>query len=202
MKDKKNTVFLNQNCWLVRTIKTLPAKRCRYCVWKFTQCPLFSFLFWMLFFLSISFLIIYFFEGKISKVIAFALIIPFFGLGFFVNRMVDQLIFAHYKQMKAKEEAMKAKEEAQKLIIELEKEKASLDIKVKERTEKLKELTETLEKKVKEKTQELEQERKKLAEKVKELEDMTKIFIGRELKMIELKEKIKELEEKLKKIHS
>ena len=195
MKDKKNTVFLNQNCWLVRTIKTLPAKRCRYCVWKFTQCPLFSFLFWMLFFLSISFLIIYFFEGKISKVIAFALIIPFFGLGFFVNRMVDQLIFAHYKQMKAKEEA-------QKLIIELEKEKASLDIKVKERTEKLKELTETLEKKVKEKTQELEQERKKLAEKVKELEDMTKIFIGRELKMIELKEKIKELEEKLKKIHS
>lgn len=45
---------------------------------------------------------------------------------------------------------------------------------------------------------ELEKTKNELQKKVEELEKFTKLAVGRELKMIELKKKIKDLEEKLK----
>lgn len=69
-----------------------------------------------------------------------------------------------------------------------------LQIELRERQraeEKILRLNEELEQRVRERTQELEQ-------KNYELGQMNKVFVGRELRMIELKEKIKELEEKTK----
>jgi len=53
--------------------------------------------------------------------------------------------------------------------------------------EELEQLNKTLEERVKERTTELE-------EKIAELHKMNRLFVGRELKMVELKERIKELE--------
>jgi DNA-binding response OmpR family regulator len=62
--------------------------------------------------------------------------------------------------------------------------------------EELRKLNEELDRRVKERTQELEAKNAELKGKNAELEQMNKLFVGRELRMIELKKRIKELEEK------
>jgi methyl-accepting chemotaxis protein len=75
---------------------------------------------------------------------------------------------------------------------ELEEAKTVLEIKVEARTKELRQLTESLDEQVKERT-------KELLEKINELEKFSKLAVGRELKMIELKEEIKKLKEELEK---
>ena len=62
-----------------------------------------------------------------------------------------------------------------------------LEVRVKARTRELKDFSEGLEKRVEERTRDLES-------KVQELEKFSKLTVGREMRMIELKKKIKELE--------
>ena len=70
----------------------------------------------------------------------------------------------------------------------LEEAKASLEIRIQARTRELQELAEKLEEQVKERTKELQ-------EKIGELERFSRLAVGRELKMIELKKEIKKLKE-------
>jgi len=63
---------------------------------------------------------------------------------------------------------------------------------------KLKQYSKGLEEKVKERTSQLEKAKKQLEEKVVDLQRFSRLAVGRELKMIELKKKIKELEGKIK----
>lgn len=72
---------------------------------------------------------------------------------------------------------------------EIEMAGVSLEVKIEARTKELKELAETLDEQVKGRTKELQ-------EKVKELEKFSRLSVGRELKMIELKKEIKKLKEK------
>jgi len=76
---------------------------------------------------------------------------------------------------------------------EIETAKVVLEIKVEARTKELKELAASLDEQVKVRTKELQ-------EKINELEKFSKLAVGRELKMIELKEEIKRLEEELEKL--
>jgi len=73
---------------------------------------------------------------------------------------------------------------------EIEMARVTLGIKVEARTRELRELTESLDEQAKERT-------KELREKIDELERFSRLAIGRELKMIELKEGIKKLKEEL-----
>jgi hypothetical protein len=75
---------------------------------------------------------------------------------------------------------------------ELEEAKTVLEIKVAARTRELRELAESLDEQVKERTKELQ-------EKIAELERFSRLAVGRELKMIELKEEIKKLKKELEK---
>jgi len=74
---------------------------------------------------------------------------------------------------------------------EIETAKAVLEIKVKARTRELRELAASLDEQVKERTKELQK-------KIEELERFSRLTVGRELKMVELKREIKKLEEELK----
>ena len=69
---------------------------------------------------------------------------------------------------------------------------------LKDSRKKLEEYSKQLEKQVAERTDELEISKKKMESKVDELEKFSKLGVGRELKMVELKKRISELEEKLK----
>ena len=72
-----------------------------------------------------------------------------------------------------------------------EESKKVLEIKVKARTRELRELAEGLEEEVKRRTKEIQ-------ERMAELERFSRLTVGRELKMVELKREIKKLEEELK----
>lgn len=67
---------------------------------------------------------------------------------------------------------------------------------LKESRKELEKYSKELEKQVKERTDEVEKSKKELETKVTELEKFTKLAVGRELKMVELKKRIKELETK------
>jgi PAS domain S-box-containing protein len=54
---------------------------------------------------------------------------------------------------------------------------------------------------IKKKTEELEKSKKELEEKLKELERFSRLSVGRELRMIELKKRVKELESELDTLH-
>ncbi len=88
----------------------------------------------------------------------------------------------------------KMTQEVKKTRRVIEKEKEDLENRVKERTKELKNLNDKLEEEVKKRTKDMEN-------KIIELEKMSKLMVGRESKMIELKKKLKDMEayvEKLK----
>ena len=74
---------------------------------------------------------------------------------------------------------------------EAEEAQSILEVKVKARTKELEELTKSLDRKVKERTTELQ-------ERINQLERFSKLTVGRELKMAELKKEIEELKKEQK----
>jgi peptidoglycan hydrolase CwlO-like protein len=98
---------------------------------------------------------------------------------YFVLKKTDKELFKKYSAIE---------NEGKKL----EETKASLEIKIQARTRELQELTERLEEQVKKRTKELQ-------DKIAELERFSRLAVGRELKMIELKKEIKKLKGELEK---
>ena len=86
----------------------------------------------------------------------------------------------------------KMTEELREAKDKMEEEKNVLEIKVDARTRELSQLNKELEDKVRERTAEMEK-------KLRELEKMSKLMVGRELKMVEIKKKLRETEEELEK---
>ncbi len=74
-----------------------------------------------------------------------------------------------------------------------------MTIDLKESRKKLEEYSKELEKQVADRTKELEKSKNELESKVDEMERFSKLSVGRELRMVELKKKVRELEEKRKK---
>ncbi len=73
--------------------------------------------------------------------------------------------------------------------ISLEEQKQVLEVQVSARTKEIEEMNEKLENEVQERT-------KELNKKIKEYEKMSKLMVGRELRMMEMKKELKELREK------
>ncbi|GEM_PF-2003800 len=76
---------------------------------------------------------------------------------------------------------------------DLEEKRNILEVKVKARTRELEEMNETLESQVKERTREMEK-------KLEEFEKMSKLMVGRELRMKEMKKELKQTKEELEKL--
>ncbi|MDP2967151.1 MAG: HAMP domain-containing sensor histidine kinase [bacterium] len=95
--------YINENCWLVKTLNYSPAKRCQYCELKFHHCLFFQYLIisliLILFLLTLSFLI----EGKISKLVVISVFVLVIIYGYFFNKSTEKIIKANFAQRKAKE---------------------------------------------------------------------------------------------------
>ncbi len=95
--------YINENCWLAKTLNYSPAKRCQYCKLKFRHCLFFQYLIISLilivFLLTLSFLI----EGKISKLVTISIFVLVIIYGYFFNKSTEKIIQAYFAQRKAKE---------------------------------------------------------------------------------------------------
>ena len=98
-----NLGYVNENCWLVKTLNYAPYKRCQYCGLGFRNCTFLHYqiisLILIIFFPTLSFLI----EGKISElgiISTFTFVIVY---GYFFNKNTDKIIQANFVERKAKE---------------------------------------------------------------------------------------------------
>ena len=95
--------YLNENCWLVKTLNYSPYKRCQYCELKFRYCLFFQYgiisLILVLFLLTLSFLI----EGRILELVVISVFTLVIVYGYFFNKSTDKIIKANFAQRKAKE---------------------------------------------------------------------------------------------------
>ncbi len=144
--------------------------------------------------------------------LSIAFFLPIILVSFFISRRVMKPLkdisiaakrvakgdFNSYAQIKSKDEFGELAENFNKMVDDLgkiskkkEEEKDILEVKVKARTKELSEINEKLEAEVKKRTEEMEK-------KIKEYEKMSKMMVGRELKMIELKKELKKAKEKIK----
>jgi len=124
--------YLNENCWLVKTLNYAPYKRCQYCELKFHNCLFLHYqiisLILILFVFVLSFLI----EGKISELIIMSVFTLVIAYGYFFNKSADKIIQANFSQRKAKEDLEDLSQNLQKKVQEQTQElrKAYEDLKV------------------------------------------------------------------------
>ena len=122
--------YINENCWLAKTLNYSPAKRCRYCELKFHRCLFLQYLVISLVLTLLLFTLSFLIEGGIPKLVIisiFALVIVY---GYFFNKSTEKVIEAYFAQRKAK----KALEELAK----------GLESQVEQRTEELRKAYENL----------------------------------------------------------
>ena len=116
------TEYINENCWLVKTLNYNPYKRCQHCELKFRNCLFLQYqiisLFLIVFFLILSFLI----EGKISELIIISVFTLVIVYGYFFNTSTDKIIQANFAQRKAKEAVEELNERLQEKVDEQTKE--------------------------------------------------------------------------------
>jgi len=124
--------YINQNCWLARSLDVPPYERCQYCELRFTGC---TFLYYQLisfglviFFLVLSLL----FSWETSRIVIIAVFASVIVYGYFFNKNTDKIVKTNFAQRKAAE-----------ALAELNK---NLEKKVEEQTRELKMALESLKK--------------------------------------------------------
>lgn len=95
--------YLNENCWLVKSLNYAPYKRCQYCELKFRHCLFLQYqiisLILIIFIFTLSFLI----ERKNSELLIISVFTLVIAYGYFFNKSTDKLIKANFAEQKAKE---------------------------------------------------------------------------------------------------
>ncbi len=198
---------LNKNCWFVRRLGYLPAKRCRYCQLKLSQCPFFQYLLISVAIIAVTLLTSWLVFGNIPWLILFIVFFCILVYGYFFDRATVKIIDVNFKVYKANIELERKVKERTKELEELTK---TLETRMAEKTKELKHQKEALEKEVAKRTKELrelnekleeevEKRTKELKERIEDLQRINRLAVGRELTMIKMKEKIHKLEKGLEK---
>ena len=95
--------YINETCWLVKTLNYAPYERCQHCELRFRNCLFLHYqvvsLILILFFLPLSFLV----EGKISELVIISVFTLVIVYGYFFNKSTDKIIKINFAQRKAKE---------------------------------------------------------------------------------------------------
>lgn len=114
--------YINESCWLIKTLKYPSSERCRYCELKFRKCLFFQYLtislILIIFLLTLSFLI----EGKISKLVITSIFILVIVYGCFFSKSTWKIIEANFAQRKAREALEELTEKLEEKVDEQTKE--------------------------------------------------------------------------------
>lgn len=114
-QDKKNYCpkkigclgYLNENCWLARTLKESPSKRCGFCSLKFSQCLFIRYVVISLVLVTLLLATAFTVEGKITNLVIICIFVLVVVYGYFFNQSTEKIIEANFSQI----EAMNALEE-------------------------------------------------------------------------------------------
>ena len=108
--------YINENCWLAKTLNYAPYKRCHYCELKFHKCLFLHYqiisLILILFFLPLSFFI----EGRISEFVVISIFTLVIVYGYFFQKSTDKIIQANFAERKAKEALEELAEELEEKV--------------------------------------------------------------------------------------
>ncbi|KKP91537.1 MAG: PAS domain S-box protein [Parcubacteria group bacterium GW2011_GWA2_36_10] len=98
-KEDKNIgkdLYLNQNCWLVKNLGSLPYKRCQYCELRFRKCLFLQYQIISVVLISFSFILFFLIDKNISAsaiIIIFLLVIVY---GYFFNSSTEKIIKSNF----------------------------------------------------------------------------------------------------------
>jgi len=95
--------YINENCWLAKTLNYSPAKRCRYCELKFRHCLFVQYLIISLVLTLLLFTLSFLTEGGVAKLVVISIFTLVIVYGYFFNKSTEKVIEAYFAQRKAKE---------------------------------------------------------------------------------------------------
>lgn len=95
--------YINENCWLTKTLNYFPAPRCRYCELRFRNCLFSQYLVTSLILTFVLFVLSFLVEGKISKLVIISIFVLVIVYGRFFSKSTEKIIEANFAQRKAKE---------------------------------------------------------------------------------------------------
>jgi signal transduction histidine kinase len=110
--------YINQNCWLVRSLNYTPYKRCQYCELNFRECTFLHYQIISAILIIFSLLLSFFTGVKNLEIIIFCIFTSVIVYGYFFTKITDKIIETNFFKKKAEEKAMKEKilrDEAEKL---------------------------------------------------------------------------------------
>jgi len=95
--------YVNQNCWLAKSLGYPPSKRCQYCQSKFGECLFTRYLLVSIALVTIIALAVYILEGIVSKGVVISIFILVIVYGYFFDKSTEKIIEANFEQKKAKD---------------------------------------------------------------------------------------------------
>ena len=101
--------YINQNCWLVKSLGRPAYKRCQYCELKYPNCVFLHYQLVTLGLIIFCLVLDYIVEQKISELAIFYIFIPAIVYGYFFNKTTDKIIETNFAKKAAEERALKEK---------------------------------------------------------------------------------------------
>jgi len=95
--------YVNQNCWLAKSLGYPPSKRCQYCQSRFSECLFTRYLIVSIALVTIIALAVYILEGAISKGVVISVFVLVIVYGYFFDKSTEKIIEANFEQKKAKD---------------------------------------------------------------------------------------------------
>lgn len=95
--------YVNQNCYLVKSLGYPSTERCRYCELEFRKCLFFQYMVVSLFLVSSLLLLAYFLDGEISKSLTISVFVLVLIYGYYLNTSTEKIIRSNFAQKVAAE---------------------------------------------------------------------------------------------------
>lgn len=101
--------YINENCWLVRTLNYTPYKRCQYCELEFHNCLFLHYQIISLLLIISIFTLYFLIERNNSEFLIISVFTLVIVYGYFFNKSTDKIIQANFTQRKAEISALREK---------------------------------------------------------------------------------------------
>lgn len=110
--------YVNENCWLAKSLGYPPTKHCQFCQLKFYNCLFFRYSVISLFLVMVIFAVSFLIEGNISKLLIVSIFTLIIIYGYYFDKSTESIIEANFEEKKAKESLQELTENLQQKVNE------------------------------------------------------------------------------------